>query len=414
MLAMFGRWMERMMRSAKTPSDVGFLGHYLDVVCTKYVSRYQEMIAHADAESLDVDALDVLAQLVLSEMGVQNADLAAARAFLSILIENEHLPVQNQLNEEELSALRELLFCYFGGMENVNEKGTQVLQLIEQKFTGGDFSQARILLQIFETNPETRQNNERNLYYEEMIMRLDGVESAQAKGIPQDLIDAACADDASDSAVLAALAACAQNADIHFELYLRDLAELNRWRNATSSLSPNVQEYLLDYVPVARWRPLGTLDEPIQEQINRHMVFETLRRHLQQKLRMCYFILLASGVTGSEWFIFAFTKWSREVFDVDVREVFPMLHKCGIVDGMCLQEVLDVTIDRFYGPAMSRISIEAVDLERAYRETIRFILQSDLSMFPVGYYNFGDFLLDRIFPFPYEDPAFACRLHLLM
>lgn len=418
---MLGKWVERVMRSAKNPLDVGLLGHYLDFVCTKYVARYNEMIdrsqngggARRDA-CPEIDALDVLAQLVLAEMGIPKADPAAARAYLSILIENEHLPSADQLSADELAALRELLFSYFGGSDAVNDKGAQVLALIEQKFTGGCFSQARILLQIFETNHETRQNNERNLYYEEMIMRLDGVEPIRSKGISQDLIDAACADGASDDDILAALDACAEAADIHFDLFLRDLSEEARWKEALAPLPANVRNYILEYVPVVRWRELSALKEPIASQVNRHMVFDVLRRHVQQKLRMCYFILLASGITGCEWFIFAFTRWSRDVFGVDIRDVFPMLHKYALVDGMCLQEVLDITLERFYGPAMNDIVLDPEQLEKACRDAVRFILKNDLSMFPAGYYNFGDFVLDRILPFPYEDPYFACRLHLLM
>ena len=63
---------------------------------------------------------------------------------------------------------------------------------------------------------------------------------------------------------------------------------------------------------------------------------------------------------------------------------------------------------------MNDIVLDAYELDKAFRESVRFILQTDMSMFPMGYYNFGDFLLDRILPFPYEDPYFACRLHLLM
>lgn len=422
MLAMFGKWMERVKRNSKSPTDAGLLGQYLDAVCAKYVARYREMIGFDDDNNpsgggdaeLGIDALDVLAQLVLAEMGIPNADLAAARAYLSILIENEHLPCQNQLNADELGALRDLLFSYFGGSEAVNDRGAEVLELIEHKFTSGCFSQARILLQIFETNHETRQNNERNLYYEEMIMRIDGVRTANVKGISKDLVDAACADDASDEAILAAFEACAASAGIHFDLFLRDLNEESRWKDALAPLPQNVQSYVFEYVPVVRWRQLGSLKESLSSQINRHMVFESLRRFVQQKLRMCYFILLASGVTGYEWFIYAFTNWSREIFRVDVREVFPVLHRLALVDGMCLQEVLDVILERFYGPAMNDVVLDPLEIDKAFREAVRFILQTDMSMFPMGYYNFGDFILDRILPFPYEDPYFACRLHLLM
>ena len=363
--------------------------------------------------SPDIDALDILALLIVEKMGIKNADVAASRAFLSILIENEHLPVAGQLSAQELQALRNLLFCYFSGDANVNEKGAQVLALIEQKFANGFFSQARILLQIFETNQETRQNNERNLYYEEMILRLDGGPT-KAKPVARNILQAACEDDADDETVLRALRAIEQNANITFNLYLRNLEELSAWQNALSPLPQHMRDYLLDYVPVIQWRALDALSEPIVSQLGRHMTFEMLRRHVQQKLRMCYFILLASGITGYEWFIFSFTQWSREQFNVDVRDVFPVLHRGGILDGMCLQEAMDVAVERFYGPAMNQISIQPQDLERAYRDALKFILQAELAAFPSGFYNFGDFVLDQLLPFHYEDPMFACRLHLMM
>ena len=97
-----------------------------------------------------------------------------------------------------------------------------------------------------------------------------------------------------------------------------------------------------------------------------------------------------------------------------MRDVFPVLHRGGILDGMCLQEAMDVAVERFYGPAMNQISIQPQDLERAYRDALKFILQAELAAFPSGFYNFGDFVLDQLLPFHYEDPMFACRLHLMM
>lgn len=401
-----------MMRSVKiSMEDSGYLGRFLDAACSKYAAKYETIIKRNDKDN--IDALDVLAEIVLGEMGVEGTDISAMRAYLSILIENEHLPSQSQLSEAELSTLRDLLFCYFSGAENVNEKGADVLSLIEKKFANGDFSQARILLQIFETNNETRQNNERNLFYEEMIMRLDAV-AGKSKPISAHLAQEVLADHAPDDDVLRGLAALDQNVGARFCLYLRDPDEVERWKQALSPLKPDVQEYLLDYIPVVRWRRIGSLAMPIHAQLTQHMTFEMLRRHVQQKLRMCYFILLASGNTGFEWFIFAFSEWSMRCFQVDTREVFPMLHRSGIVDGMCLQEALDVVTERFYGPAMNQIVIQPNDLENAYRDVLRFIFESDPSQIPPGHYNFGDFILDRLIEFKFEDPMFAYRLHSMM
>ena len=413
--SMFGRLVEKMIRGSKPAADDGYLSHYLNAVCPSFAPRYLETIRiNSAAESTEsLDALDVLAQLIMEEQNIQNADISASRAYLSILIDNEHLPAQSQLSESELQTLRELLFCYFSGAENTNEKGSQVLSLIERKFANGNFSQARILLQIFETNNETRQNNERNLYYEEMIMRLE-YSPSKSKPLPALTIKEATASDADDETVLHAFSELEQIGGIKFCLYLRDPDEYERWENSLQTLSEDVRQYLLDYVPIIRWRKLGSLTGSLMSQFGMHMTFEMLRRHVQQKLRMCYFILLANGNTGYEWFIFAFAEWSRRVFEVDIREVFPMLHRSGIIDGMCLQEVLDVTIDRFYGKKMNDIAITPEALEKAYRESVQFIMNCDISQIASGCYNFGDFLLDRILQFDYKSPMFAFQLHSMM
>ena len=409
---MLGRWVEKMIRGHKTsPEEDGVLGNYLDAVCAKFAQEYQARAKGSDP--LELDALDVFAEMLMNEMGLKSVELAAARAYLSILIENEHLPVSGQLTATELTTLRDLLFCYFSGSQDVNEKGNQVLSLIEKKFSTGQFAQARILLQIFETNNETRLNNERNLYYEEMIMRLDSTPSG-AKSLTNAVLSDVPESPSDDSKVSKIIRACEQAANIEFFLYLRDQNELNKWQQALKPLPTSVQDYLLDYVPVIRWRRFGSLSESMRSQIGRHMTFEMLRQHVQQKLRMAYFLLLASGNTGYEWFIFSFTEWSKKHFNVDVREVFPVLHRSGIVDGICLQEVLDLIIEKFYGPAMNNITIQQENLDKAYLDAVRFIAFSDLSQVPSGKYNFGDFLLDNILPFHYENPMFAYRLHAMM
>ncbi|MBQ9395358.1 MAG: hypothetical protein IJU23_07560 [Proteobacteria bacterium] len=407
------------MRRGKASPDDGYLSRRLDEICPLYASRYQEMITALSEKAGDgedaPDALDVLACLVMEALGISigDADLSAARAYLSILIDNEHLPAQAQLNENELATLRELLFCYFSGDESANDKGSEVLALIERKFASDQFSQARILLQIFETNNETRQNNERNLYYEEMILRLEGT-SARAHAISSETAEIAMKPSADDDDVTRAFSELDQTGNVRFYLYLREPADVERWRESLSSLDESVRGYLLDYIPVIRWRKIGSPDIPIQTQIGLHMTFEMFRRYVQQKLRMCYFILLANGNTEYEWFIFSFSKWSREHFDVNVCDVFPMIHRSGILDGMCLQEALDIAIDQFYARRMNEISITSDQLSKAYREVLKQIFGSDLSQIPAGNYNFGDFLLDWILPFDYKNPMFAFQLHLMM
>ena len=422
---MLGKLVEKMMGGGKVASSRSCLGEYLDKVCPRFAARYAEVCAEqekaqkeADAAAdgaettvvaVNTDALDVLASMIMAEIHSGKVPDAASRAYLSILLDNEHLPATHRLNETELTLLRELLLGYFGSGEDVNEKGATVLSMIEKKFGAGEFSQARILLQIFDTSPETRQNNERNLYYEDMILRLD-MQLPVTRGIDHALATAAASSDAPEETVRNAFSHLSRDCGVNFYLYLHDLLEIERWKDALKTVPESVSEYLYDYVPVISWRLVGSMVEPLDSQIRRHMTFDMLRRHVQQKLRMCYFLLLANGNTGYEWFIFAFTAWSQRVFDVDIREILPMLHRCSVVEGMCLQEILDIVTDRFYGPAMNRISLTPDDLDRAFKTVRSNLFAENGVALPPGDYSLGDFLLDVLLPFDYEDPKFAYRL----
>ena len=395
--------------SKKPVTSRSSLGTALDKVCPRFAERYE---AQKSADE-PVDALDIISAMVMNEIQPGIMDVAAARAYLSILIENEHLPITHQLSESDLECLKQLFLGYFCKSDDVNAKGAQVLSLIERKFGSGEYSQARILLQIFETNEETRLNNERNLYYEEMISRLD-MSFARTKGIPHPLVEAALENDASDEVLFKAFQTIEHDLNALFCLYLVDQNENTQWQQALASVEPEVREYITEYIPVIQWRSIGQLSESLESQISRHMTFDMLRRHVQNKLRMCYFLLLASGNTGYEWFIFAFTEWSRIIFGVDIHEVLPMLHRCSVVENMGFQEVLDIVTDRFYGPAMNRVTMTPDDLVIAYKKVIQRLLSNDASDIPRGSYSFGDFVLDELLPFRYENPSFAFRLYKMM
>ncbi|MBH22926.1 MAG: hypothetical protein CMH57_00435 [Myxococcales bacterium] len=98
--------------------------------------------------------------------------LRAGRAYLGLLLENDRLPRGEQLTLEELTLPRGLLIDFFSGEVNIQGRAQEVLSLVERKFSQRAFKQATILLQLFETDQSTRMQNERKLFYEDMIQRL--------------------------------------------------------------------------------------------------------------------------------------------------------------------------------------------------------------------------------------------------
>ncbi|MEO1268651.1 MAG: hypothetical protein AAFX99_11165, partial [Myxococcota bacterium] len=108
----------------------------------------------------------------LPEIMANEPLLRAGRAYLGLLLENDRLPRGEQLTLEELTLPRGLLIDFFGGEVNIQGRAQEVLSLVERKFSQRSFKQATILLQLFETDQSTRMQNERKLFYEDMIQRL--------------------------------------------------------------------------------------------------------------------------------------------------------------------------------------------------------------------------------------------------
>lgn len=410
---MFGRLVEKVMGGIK-PAEAksSYFSRYIERNISKFPGRYEEAVRNGQS----ADAIDILAQLVLADLipSYRN-DSAMARAYFSILRDNDHLPMPLQLNESELTLLRDLLSEFFQGSPSFNSKGSEVLALIEKKFSSGLFSQARLLLQIFEADEETKLNNERNLFYEEMITRLSS-QHAMCRNVAETSLEAMAKDEWDEEDIIREIRALASERDLNLLVFLKDKKEEQNCRAALAGVPNDVQEYLLSFVPVERWRLLGSLkDETIFSQVFRQIQYPvTVRNFIQAKLKMCYFLLLASGNTGAEWFIFAFTKWCKTVFDVDVLDLLPFVHKSGIVDSICLHEVLEIAMDRFFAPKLSQMSFDEKNVEDAVKKALKRIASLDLSTVPTGQFNFPALVLDELMPFEYEEPAFAFRLFEIM
>jgi hypothetical protein len=106
------------------------------------------------------------------EILVNDQMLKAGRAYLALLLDNDRLPRGEQLTLEELTLPRGLLLQFFQGHSDIQARAQEVLGLVERKFSQRSFQQATILLQLFETDHTTKLQNERKLFYEDMIQRL--------------------------------------------------------------------------------------------------------------------------------------------------------------------------------------------------------------------------------------------------
>lgn len=343
--------------------------------------------------------------------------LQAGRVFLGLLIENDRLPIELQLNVTETTLARDLLLGYFIGNDDFEEKARKLLTLVEQKFSEGAFSQARILLQLFHTDEQTRINNDRNLFYEDMILRL-GIRrrhrmSAEDARKFQSLT-AAVNDPESALAVTRWLSDACR---IHFHAFNRDPVQVSRWKTILDGATrEGAQDNFLRYLPARRWRPLGSLTGVnFTEQIINHVSLETAREYVISQIKACYFVLRAVGDTGLEGFLDSFFDWSLSTFDVDGTVLMPRLYKRSMMDPEPMTAILRDIFDEFYAEKLLALMNDVTDakIANAAFETLRKLAHLDLGEIAPGYYDIGAFVFDEMFGAEYPSDEFAFKIHRL-
>jgi len=373
----------------------------------------------ARLSSNGADPVEALAETIMEKVVESGtpANPQAGRAYFSVLVENDRLPAGAQLDESELGLLRDLLVEYFSGNETVRDRANEVLALIERKFSEGAFTQARILLQIFETDVETKLNNERNLFYEDMIMRL-GIRRRHE--VPTEERDgfretAAALEPTDDEVIKELLSRLAHEYYVHFCLDIRSAEATKEWARFGEVVDESMRDRLLKYVPPLRWRsPFLVAGESVIEMATNHLQPEATERYVQRLIKMCYFLLLASGDTGFESYIYSLLAWSRDEVNVDVKRLLPFIHRRSVLDEIGLQETLDEVYQDFYAATLAkRLDGSREKIEGAWRGFLKELSTMDLNDIPPGHYDLGGFLLDQLLGFKQPDPYFSFKLYRL-
>src|SRR5690606_14864717 len=137
-------------------------------------------------------------------------------------------------------------------------------------------------------------------------------------------------------------------------------------------------------------------------------------RHIQRMLRMCYFLLLASGDTGFEHFIYSFLDWSRDKLGVEGKSVLPIIHRRSVLDEVSLQETLDDVWNEHYAEKMKTF-VDRTDngLQSAWNGLLSRFSMLDINEIPPGHYDLGGFLIDELLGFRQPSTYFGFKLFRL-
>lgn len=370
------------------------------------------------------DGLDSASSVAEEHDPLPRADrkevLQAGRVFLGMLIENDRLPPDLHLGLEETALARDLLVGYFVGASQYEVKAQKLLRIVEQKFGEGLFSQARILLQLFQTDRETRMRNDRNIFYEDMIQRL-GIRrrhtvSPELAERYQLLLKEISAEP-SEEEILLLVRWLSQHLFIKLHLFVRPRAQVETWRQVTSASSLiHVTEHFLRYLPPRRWRPpMDIAERGLAQQVRDHLSPETLSIYVVNHLRACYFVLRAVGDTGLEGYLDTFFDWTRATLDYNATGLCPELYRRSMSDGDAMgaifQDIYDRTM-RTRAEERLRAADDAA-IRAALRRVVDHLRACDINELAPGNYDLGALIFDQIMNVKYPSPEFAFKVHRL-
>jgi hypothetical protein len=267
---------------------------------------------------------------------------------------------------------------------------TKVLRFIEQQFSSGRFGQARLLLQLFETDHQTRRNNERNLFFEEMVLRFLSVRSTPAQTLANP--------DASLGMLLRANG-------ISLNTIGPDQQRQSEWRTALKdSLEDTQLDVLLRFVPGPRWRPGQEADDPLAA-LRQHFSEHDAREFVRQLTLRVYFVTLYPGATGFEYLVVNYMAWMSERFEMIPTRILPRLHRESTLGQISINGSLGQLIDELFADTSMTLGPPDDDpLIAAFHASEDLLEDLDIGDVAAAEYDLGGIVSYQLFEF---DPGTA-------
>ena len=347
----------------------------------------------------------------------EEAVLQGARVLLAVLLDNDRLPESRQLEVADVVMAAELWIRLMARAVDVNERVQNLARLVEQKFEKNQFSQARLLLKLFPSNRPTQVNNDRQLFFEEMIYRMGiqrGGLSGGGESLPASLEAADLSDDGGTRTRLSQLA---EQMGIEMHVYTRKPGDVERWSDLASVCSnPAAAKALEERIPPRRWRRIEAQGErTVATALREHLVRPMARDVVIGHIKTCYFILRAVGDTGLENYLDAFFDWSQTQCEVDATAYLPRLHRQVQENQRLIDEIFAEVYDEYYGAHIAD-KLDALDDEamaEAFEVAMGAIAEVDVTDVPEGQFDLGALVLDAHLGLEYPAGAFAFKLHRL-
>jgi len=394
---------------------------YVESLFSEILPQIRESIAAADVDPLHAVAREVIkfeaedARFELPDLSDREV-LEALAAYTLVLLDNDRLPPPAQLSNYELGIARELLISAACGAADATKHSDRVLTLLEEKFNGGKFPQAAILLRLFATTAARQRNNERTLFYEEMfarfgVMRLNRIPAHVCKRYHEALEE----EETAEGRVLAAAEWLQLHADVSLDLLQVPHSEEQLWNDVLEPAG-EAAAGVREFIPHGRWRNVQECEDTgLLSAARRHVTPGAFADYMGHLLKVCYFTVLVTGKTGFESFIRDYFRWVEQHFEVPGPRLLPELHRLTTIGEQGLDDTVAALRDHWMTPNALPIvdSLRNGSLVVGVERLAEDLQAIDPSDIPPGDYDLGGLLVDRATGLETADPLALFRVHRL-
>lgn len=381
----------------------------------------RQMLEHEAPDSDPWTALALIACKDLAPEGYAKSDritrLNFGRSVLGLVINNDRLPPRQQLSTDKLETAFSLLRSFFFKPEAVEEAAQATLRVVEGCVSTTELGQARVLLDLFDTEPATRRQNELNLFYEGMLHRFqvpeEGTLSEDAvAGTRSELLELLAGD---GPALGQAAAKIATHWGVHLHINASLPLAMQRWQEIIpSGISPERRAKLLEQVADRRLRAiherppesvLGALTDAINERSSQECLQELAIAHI--------FIARMSGRTGTESMLGTFFRWMEQSFQGPAIRVLPEIYRGLSLGTEPLTELAERVCEEFMTPNQELVfSSETVADELS--EILRELINAPAKSVAAGDYDLGSLLHSRLIGYRPDNFAYSMRMHRIL
>jgi hypothetical protein len=343
--------------------------------------------------------------------------LRAARVFYGVLVQNDRLPVSLQMRPKDIAAARDLLLAYFSEDGELKQKARNLMAVVEKKFNEGYFSQAKILIRLFDADEGTLNENDRNLFYDDMLMRFGQKNATEGMRLDRTVLDAkfdALVD--GEIELPEFFDTMAEEYGVHINVLAEPATSVDHWDELFErSNRVTTKTGSVDVLPERRWRPMSTFGRDPGELLDGYVGPTSMGPYVQRHLKTAFFILRAVGDTGMEPYLDTVFDWSETAFEVDGPALMPRIYKEATDSNRSIDEIFDDVYEEFYSePAEEAVQAwDRDDVEEAAGTVASRIPELELNRLSSGHFDFGGLVLDELFGLEFHDATFAVKIHQL-